>query len=127
MPELFRAPTRVPVPGGMVIDEHVGRASSGTEALSVARLVAPASWDEPPQTPEFDEVTLVLRGTVRVEHEGEVFEVHAGQALLTRTGETVRYATGDEEAEWVAVCVPAFSPDLAHRAGERAGERSGPR
>jgi mannose-6-phosphate isomerase-like protein (cupin superfamily) len=116
MPELLPSPTRIPVPGGKVIDEHVGRVNSGTEAVSVARMVAPAQWSEPPQTPEFDEVTLVLRGTVRVEHDDETLEVHAGQSLLARAGETVRYSTGDEEAEYVAVCVPAFSSDLAHRA-----------
>ena len=119
MPELFPSPSRIPVPGGKVIDEHVGRVNSGTEAVSVARMVAPAQWSEPPQTPEFDEVTLVLRGTVRVEHEDETLEVHAGQSVLTRAGETVRYSTGDEETEYVAVCVPAFSPDLAHREDEQ--------
>jgi mannose-6-phosphate isomerase-like protein (cupin superfamily) len=118
MPEVFRTPTRIPVPGGKVIDEHVGRVNSGTEALSVAHMLAPSRWSEPPQTPEFDEVTLVLRGTVRVEHAGQVLEVHAGQSVLTSAGETVRYSTGDVETEYVAVCVPAFSPGLAHRVDE---------
>jgi mannose-6-phosphate isomerase-like protein (cupin superfamily) len=115
MAELISAPTRIPVPGGKVIDEHVGRVNSSTEALSVAHMVAPANWSEPHQTPEFDEVTLVLRGTVRVEHTGGLLEVHAGQSVITRAGETVRYSTGDSETEYVAVCRPAFSPDLAHR------------
>jgi mannose-6-phosphate isomerase-like protein (cupin superfamily) len=119
MPELFPSPTRIPVPGGKVIDEHVGRVNSGTEAVSVAHMVAPAQWSEPSQTPEFDEVTLVLRGTVRVEHDDETLEVHAGQSVLTRAGETVRYSTGEEETEYVAVCLPAFSADLAHRADEQ--------
>ena len=118
MAELFPTPSRIPVPGGKVIDEHVGRVNSGTEQVSVAHMVAPANWSEPPQTPEFDEVTLVLRGTVRVQHPDGLFEVHAGQSVLTRAGETVRYSTGDVETEYVAVCLPAFSPDLAHRAGE---------
>lgn len=118
MAELFASPTRIPVPGGKVIDEHVGRANSGTEAVSVAHMVAPPNWTEPEQTPEFDEVTLVLRGTVQVQHPGGLLEVHAGQSVLTRAGETVRYSTGEEEAEYVAVCVPAFSPELAHRAEE---------
>jgi mannose-6-phosphate isomerase-like protein (cupin superfamily) len=118
MAELFRTPTRIPVPGGKVIDEHVGRVNSGTEAVSVAHMVAPAHWSEPAQTPEFDEITLVLRGTVRVEHPGGLLEVHAGQSVLTEAGETVRYSTGDVETEYVAVCLPAFSPDLAHRAEE---------
>lgn len=118
MPEVFHTPTRVPVPGGKVIDEHVGRVSSGTDALSVAHMLAPANWSEPRQTPDFDEVTLVLRGTVRVEHAEDVYEVHAGQSVLTRAGETVRYSTGDVETEYVAVCLPAFAPDLAHRQEE---------
>ena len=115
MAELISAPTRIPVPGGKVIDEHVGRVNSSTEALSVAHMVAPANWSEPRQTPEFDEVTLVLRGMVRVEHGGGLLEAHAGQSVITRAGETVRYSTGDVETEYVAVCRPAFSPDLAHR------------
>jgi mannose-6-phosphate isomerase-like protein (cupin superfamily) len=118
MAELISAPTRIPVPGGKVIDEHVGRVNSGTEAFSVAHMVAPARWSEPAQTPEFDEVTLVLRGTVRVEHPDGLLEVQAGQSVLTRAGETVRYSTGDVETEYVAVCLPAFAPELAHRAEE---------
>jgi mannose-6-phosphate isomerase-like protein (cupin superfamily) len=116
MPQVFRSPTRIPVPGGKVIDEHVGRVNSGTEAVSVAHMVAPADWSEPRQTPEFDEITLVLRGTVRVEHPDGLLEVHAGQSVLTRAGETVCYTTGDVETEYVAVCLPAFAPELAHRA-----------
>ena len=118
MPQLLPAPTRIPVPGGKVIDEHVGRVNSGTEAVSVAHMVAPAGWSEPEQTPDFDEITLVLRGTVLVEHEDEVLEVQAGQSVITRAGETVRYSTGDTETEYVAVCLPAFSPESAHRAGD---------
>ena len=118
MPEVFSSPTRIPVPGGKVIDEHVGRVNSGTEALSVAHMVAPANWSEPRQTPDFDEVTLVLRGTVRVECADDLFEVHAGQSILTTAGETVRYSTGDAQTEYVAVCMPAFAPDLAHREDE---------
>lgn len=115
MPELVPAPTRVPVPGGKVIDEYVGRAATGTASVSVARMLAPAGWSEPPQTPDFDEVTVVLHGTVRVEHDGGTLEVGAGQAVLTRAGERVRYAVGPDGAEYVAVCLPAFSPAAAHR------------
>lgn len=115
MPELIDAPTRIPVPGGKVIDEYVGRARSGSEAVSVAHMRAPAGWAEPAQTPEFDEVTLVLAGSVRVEHDGGHLEVSAGQAVLTRAGERVRYAVGEAGAEYVAVCLPAFAPELAHR------------
>ncbi len=118
MAEPIPAPTRIPVPGGKVIDEYVGRVNSATSAASVAHMVAPANWTEPAQTPEFDEYTLVLRGEVQV----EVFEpayvrhlVPAGAAIITRAGERVRYSTGDQETEYVAVCLPAFAPDLAHR------------
>jgi mannose-6-phosphate isomerase-like protein (cupin superfamily) len=114
-PRLIGAPTRVPVPGGKVIDEYVGRVTSGESAVSVAHMTAPAGWDEPAQTPDFDEVTLVLRGTVRVEHADGVTDVPAGQAVVTRAGERVRYLVGDEGAEYVAVCLPAFAPELAHR------------
>ena len=115
MPELLPTPVRIPVPGGKIIDEHVGHASTGEAAVSVAHMRAPAGWDEPAQTPEFDEVTLVLAGQVRVEHTAGVMEVHAGQSVDTRRGERVRYTVGPEGAEYVAVCLPAFSPDTAHR------------
>jgi mannose-6-phosphate isomerase-like protein (cupin superfamily) len=118
MPELISAPTRIPVPGGKVIDEYVGRVTSGESAVSVAHMQAPPGWQEPAQTPEFDEVTLVLRGTVTVEHEGGPTEVGPGQALVTRAGERVRYLVGDSGAEYVAVCLPAFEPGLAHRDDE---------
>lgn len=114
-PRLIPAPTRIPVPGGKVIDEYVGRVTSSTSAVSVAHMQAPPGWSEPAQTPEFDEVTLVLRGSVVVEHDDGRLEVPAGQAVITRTGERVRYLVGDEGAEYVAVCLPAFDPDLAHR------------
>ena len=114
MPELVSSPVRVPVPGGKLIDEYVGRASTGTEAVSVAHMRSPAGWTEPAQTPEFDEVTLVLSGGMRVEHDGGVLEVGAGQAVLTRAGERVRYTTPDG-AEYVAICLPAFAPDTVHR------------
>ncbi len=116
MPQLLDAPSRIPVPGGKVIDEYVGRVSTGTAGVSVARMVSPGGWDEPAQTPQFDEVTFVLRGTVHVEHDGGALEVSAGQAVLTRAGERVRYSTpGADGAEYVAVCLPAFGPDLVHR------------
>lgn len=114
MPELVSAPTRIPVPGGKVIDEYVGRVNTGTENVSVAHMVAPGGWEEPAQSPEFDEITVVLRGTLRVEHEGGTLEVTAGQAVFTRAGERVRYTTPDG-AEYVAVCLPAFSPETARR------------
>lgn len=115
MPQVIDAPTRIPVPGGKVIDEYVGRITTGTEQVSVAHMRAPAGWAEPAQTPEFDEVTVVLAGTVLVEHDGGTLEVPAGRAVLARAGERVRYAVGEQGAEYVAVCLPAFAPDLAHR------------
>ena len=114
MPQLVENPVRVPVPGGKSIDEYVGGASTGTSALSVARMRSPAGWEEPAQTPAFDEVTLVLKGAVQVEHDGGMLVVRAGQAVLTRAGERVRYTTPDG-AEYVAVCLPAFTPDTVNR------------
>jgi mannose-6-phosphate isomerase-like protein (cupin superfamily) len=114
-PQLIAAPTRIPVPGGKVIDEYVGRVTSADSAVSVAHMRAPAGWSEPAQTPDFDEVTLVLAGSVVVQHDGGRLEVPAGQAVITRSGERVRYLVGAEGAEYVAVCLPAFDPDLAHR------------
>ena len=116
MPQHIAAPTTIPVPGGKKIDEYVGRVNSGTATLSVARMAAPGGWTEPAQAPAFDEVTLVLRGTVRVEHDGGVLDVGAGEAVLTRAGERVRYSTpGPDGADYVAICVPAFSPEAAGR------------
>jgi mannose-6-phosphate isomerase-like protein (cupin superfamily) len=115
VPELIPAPTRIPVPGGKVIHEYVGRARTGTATVSVAHMTAPAGWDEPAQTPDFDEVTLVLTGSVLVESADGALAVPAGQAVFTRAGERVRYSVGPEGAEYVAVCLPAFDPDLAHR------------
>jgi len=117
MPELVAAPTLIPVPGGKVISEFVGRVNTGTAEVSIAHMVAPGGWTEPAQTPTFDEWTVVLRGSIQVEHDSGVLEVAAGQAVLTRAGERVRYlAPGPESAEYIAVCLPAFAPELAHRA-----------
>ncbi len=120
MAELIGGATRIPVPGGKVIDEYVGRVNTGTDAVSVAHMVAPPGWEEPAQQPEFDEITVVLRGVVHVEAPGpdgtqQTFAVKAGQALLARAGERVRYSTGAEESEYVAVCLPAFSPETVNR------------
>lgn len=107
--------TRIPVPGGKTIDEYAGRVNTGDERLSIAHMIAPAGWSEPPQTPRFTEYTLVLRGSVRVEHAGGVEEIAAGQAVVTEPGERIRYSAGPEGAEYVAVCLPAFSPETAGR------------
>ena len=120
MPRLVDTPSRIPVPGGKLIDEYVGRVTTGTESVSVAHMVAPPGWSEPAQQPEFDEITVVLRGVVHVEVTGEDgsvrrLEVPAGQAVVTAAGERVRYSTGAEETEYAAVCLPAFSSEAANR------------
>jgi mannose-6-phosphate isomerase-like protein (cupin superfamily) len=120
VPQLITTPTTIPVPGGKVIDEHVGRVTTGTDAVSVAHMKAPADWSEPFQTPQFDEITLVLAGAVLVDHEGGRLRVEAGQSVITRAGERIRYSTGDQGAEYVAVCLPAFSPETVGR--EEEGE-----
>ena len=116
MPEIIESPTRVEAAGTKpkLIDEYVGRVNSGEARVSVAHMRSPAGWLEPGQRPEFDEYTLVLDGLVRVEHEGGTLDVPAGQAVLVRGGEWVRYSTPDG-ASYVAVCLPAFSPDTVHR------------
>ena len=116
MPQLIAAPIRIPVPGNKVIDEYIGRVNSGDTQVSIAHMRSPPGWSEPGQRPEFDEYTVVFQGVMRVEHEGGVTEVKAGQAIITRKGEWVRYSTpGTDGAEYVAVCLPAFSPATVHR------------
>ena len=120
MPRLIEAPVRVEAAGNMpkLIDEYVGHLASGHDALSVAHMRSPAGWVEPGQTPEFDEFTLVLRGRLRVTSASGDLDVGAGQAVVVAAGEWVRYSTPDPEgAEYVAVCLPAFTPALAHRDG----------
>jgi hypothetical protein len=116
MPELITTPSRVEAAGTKpkLIDEFVGRVNTGEGRVSIARMQSPAGWVEPGQRPEFDEWTLVLDGTLYVEHEGGRLEVGAGQAVLARAGEWVRYSTPDG-AQYVAVCLPAFGPDSVHR------------
>lgn len=117
MPRHITTPTRIPGPGGKTIEEHVGRVNTGTETLSVAHMVAPPGWSEPAQQPAFDEVTIVLRGVMRVEHDGGALEVGAGETVLCRAGERIRYLnpSDDLECEYWAVCAPAFSPDTVRR------------
>jgi mannose-6-phosphate isomerase-like protein (cupin superfamily) len=118
MPTLVTAPTRIEAAGNKpkLIEEFIGRVNTKTAEVSVARMKSPGGWVEPGQRPDFDELTLVLRGTLHVEHEGGAMDVHAGQAIITHRGEWVRYSTpGDEGAEYVAICLPAFSPDTVHR------------
>lgn len=118
MPTLIVRPTRIEAAGNKpkLIDEYVGRVTSQHEQVSVAHMRSPGGWAEPGQTPDFDEFTLVLTGVLRVEHRHGVLDVHAGQAVVAHRGEWVRYSTPElEGAEYVAVCLPAFSPITVHR------------
>jgi mannose-6-phosphate isomerase-like protein (cupin superfamily) len=120
MPQLIDAPTRVLAAGNKPksIDEYVGRVNSQTAEVSIAHMRSPSGWLEPGQTPEFDEYTLVLRGMLRVTHRTGAVDVRAGQAVIVRAGEWVRYSSPEGDgAEYVAVCLPAFSPDTVHRDG----------
>ncbi len=115
MPHVTTEPTRVPVPGGKLIHEHVGMVSTHTREVSVAHMVAPPGWQEPYQTPEFDEITVVVKGSIHVDCDDRRHEVTAGQSIITKAGERIRYAAGPQGAEYVAVCLPAFTPAAAHR------------
>ncbi|MGH7535836.1 MAG: cupin domain-containing protein [Gemmatimonadales bacterium] len=120
MPRLIAQATIIQAAGTRPkrIEEYAGRVNSGHTQVSVARMASPQGWEEPGQRPEFEEITVVLRGRVRVEHEGGVLEVGAGQAVVAFPGEWVRYSTPYVEgAEYVAVCLPAFSPASVHRDG----------
>jgi mannose-6-phosphate isomerase-like protein (cupin superfamily) len=118
MPKLIENPIIVPAAGNLPkrIEEFVGRVSTQDAEVSVARMRSPQGWQEPGQRPEFAEITVVLNGLVRVEHEGGVIDVRSGQALAARPGEWVRYSTPEAGgAEYIAICVPAFSPQTVHR------------
>lgn len=111
-PSIIRAAGNKP----KVIEEYIGRINSKNENVSVARMRSPSGWVEPGQAPEFEEYTVVLRGTLRVTTREGVIDVHAGQAVITHAGEWVQYSTpGAEGAEYIAVCIPAFSPATVHR------------
>ncbi len=121
MPQLIEAPTVIAAAGNKPkkIEEFAGRVNSGHETVSVARMTSPQGWVEPGQRPEFEEITVVLAGMLRVEYEGGSLDVRAGQAVVAKPGEWVRYSSPEEGgAEYVAVCLPAFSPDTVHRDGE---------
>jgi ethanolamine utilization protein EutQ len=117
LPKLIEGATRVQAAGNMpkLIDEYVGRLNSGDEAISVAHMRSPAGWQEPGQTPEFDEYTIVLRGVLRVVHKTGTMEVKAGQAVIAHAGEWIQYSTPQIDTEYIAICVPAFSPQTVHR------------
>jgi quercetin dioxygenase-like cupin family protein len=118
MPRLITSPTVIQAAGTKPkrIEEYAGRVNSNHGSVSVARMVSPAGWEEPGQRPEFEEITVVLKGLLRVEHGLGVIDVREGQAIVTSPGEWVRYSTPEAAgAEYVAVCLPAFSPDIVHR------------
>ncbi len=118
MPTVIAQPTRIQAAGNKpkLIDEFIGRVNSRTNGVSVAHMRSPAGWQEPGQTPEFDEFTIVLKGTLRVEHKGGECIVRAGQAVIAHKGEWVRYSTPEPDgAEYIAVCLPAFSMEAVHR------------
>jgi ethanolamine utilization protein EutQ (cupin superfamily) len=118
MPTLLTHPTRIQSAGTKpkLIDEYIGRVNSQTSGVSVAHMRSPEGWTEPGQTPEFDEFTIVLRGSIRVRHAGGELEVKAGQAVITHRGEWIQYSTPDAGgAEYIAVCLPAFSIETVHR------------
>jgi len=118
MPRLIAAPAIVSAAGTKPkrIEEFAGRVKSGHTGVSVARMVSPSGWQEPGQRPEFEEITVVLRGMIRVEHDGGALDVRAGQAVVTAPGEWIRYSTPEPDgAEYIAVCLPAFSSATVHR------------
>jgi len=120
VPQLVSAPTRIAAAGNKpkVIEEFIGRVNSSDPRLSVARMRSPGGWIEPGQTPEFDEFTIVLKGSLRVAYRGGTLDVAAGQAVVTRAGEWIQYTTPDPEgAEYMAICLPAFSLETVHRDG----------
>jgi mannose-6-phosphate isomerase-like protein (cupin superfamily) len=114
MPKLIASPTRIPVPQGKLLDEYVGRVNSSDSHVSIAHMRSPAGWSEPGQRPDFEETTLVLSGEMHIEFEGGSMDVAAGQAVVTKPGEWVRYST-PKGAEYVAICLPAFSIETVHR------------
>jgi len=118
MPRHIAAPTQIPCVGTRpkIIREIIGRANTDQSDISVAHMVSPSGWEEPGQRPEFEEITYVLKGMLRVEHEGGTLDVHGGEAVVAHPGEWVRYSTpGEYGAEYVAICRDAFSPDTVHR------------
>ena len=118
MPTLINQPTRIQAVGNKpkIIQEHVGRVNTGHQQVSVAHMISPEGWLEPGQRPEFEEVTVVLKGTLRVEYEGGAMDVRAGQSVVAHPGEWVRYSSPEPGgAEYIAVCLPAFSPATVHR------------
>ena len=118
MPTLITSPKIIEAAGNKpkIIREFIGRVNSSNENISIAKMTSPEGWEEPGQTPEFDEYTLVLKGMLRVKTKDQTFDITAGQAIITYAGEWIRYSTPNPEgAEYIAICLPAFSPETVHR------------
>jgi len=118
MPTLVKAPSKIKAAGNKpkIIEEFIGRINSSTEQISIAKMQSPSGWYEPGQTPEFDEYTIVLKGMLRIETKDQTYDLRPGQAIITHKGEWVKYSSpADEGAEYIAVCLPAFSPETVHR------------
>ena len=118
MPTIIKSPTKIEAAGNKpkIIKEFIGKVNSSTDQISIAKMQSPPGWKEPGQTPEFDEYTVVLKGMLRVETKDKSFDVKAGEAIITHKGEWIRYSTPLEDgAEYIAVCLPAFSPEIVHR------------
>jgi len=117
MPTIIKSPAKIEAAGTKpkLIEEFIGRINSSHQNISLAKMISPAGWEEPGQTPEFDEFTLVLKGLLKVETKNQDFEVKAGQAIITHKCEWIKYSTPTEGAEYIAVCLPAFSTEIVHR------------
>lgn len=117
MPTFIQTPTRIQAAGNLpkLIDEYVGCVNTREHRLSIAHMRSPAGWTEPAQTPEFEEYTIVLKGCLRVSHKGGFLDVEAGQAIIAHPGEWIQYSTPDADTEYIAICMPAFSPETVHR------------
>jgi ethanolamine utilization protein EutQ (cupin superfamily) len=117
MPTIIRNPTKIEAQGTKpkIIEEFIGKVNSSTEQISIAKMKSPKGWEEPGQTPEFDEYTIVLKGMLRVETKGKTFNIKAGEAIITHKGEWIKYSTPNEVTEYIAICLPAFSPKTVHR------------
>jgi quercetin dioxygenase-like cupin family protein len=119
LPTHIKNPTRIQSAGNMpkIIDEFIGRVNTKSDRVSIAHMRSPAGWQEPGQTPDFEEYTIVIRGKLRVQHQGGTFDVLPGQAVIADAGEWIQYSTPDAATEYVAICLPAFSPHTVHRDG----------
>ena len=118
MPTIIKNPTKIEAAGNKpkIIEEFIGRLNSSNQQISIAKMQSPQGWEEPGQTPEFDEYTIVLKGMLRVETKGKTFDIKSGEAIITHKGEWIRYSTPESGgAEYIAVCLPAFSADTVHR------------